>query len=90
MSNKSQHPVPMNVANIPRSFGPNDAQAIVNYLQKRVRLESLDEAQAVTTLVASFVAFMNAFFDQQAAKSQGVVGVATVAPTGQTEKAANE
>lgn len=81
MSNKPNGPVPMNVANIPRSFGPNDAQSIVTYLQKRVRIENLDEAQALTTLVASFVAFMNSFFDSQANQQQGMPASLMPAPT---------
>lgn len=77
---KGQGPVPMNVANIPRSFGPNEAQAIVTYLQKRVRFESMDEADSVKVLCASFVAFMNSYLDSQKPQQQGVSASMLPAP----------
>lgn len=63
----------MNVSAPPqmaRPFSPNDAQTIVTYLQKRVRVENLDEANALSALVQSFVQFVNRTFDEIEAKQR--------------------
>lgn len=66
-SNRPAQPVPAGIGSpVPmvRPFGPQDAQQIVTYLQKRVRVENLDEATALSTLIQSFVQFANRTFDE--------------------------
>lgn len=62
--------MPPQLPPMPQPFGPNDAQTIVTYLQKRVRVENLDEANALSGLVQSFVAFANRTFDEIASKNK--------------------
>ena len=77
---------------MPHPFGPSDAQTIVTYLQKRVRVENLDEATALSNLVQSFVQFANRTFDEIAAKQRAAPPVSssnTMAPPAAASAVAN-